>query len=155
VGTVSVVGSIFETRGFAFVTMANARGPEGRGEVPRHQIEGRALAVNIARPAEERPPGGGGVSERGDRGDRGGGRGGRGGGGGYRGGLGGRRRLPRRRPIGVIAAAAVATAANNRTPIHFKGRTIVRPFFGLISARESFLPIRIRQRRRPVFPDSV
>jgi RNA recognition motif-containing protein len=101
VGTVSVVEIIFDkftgrSRGFAFVTMAN--GEEAQKGVEKfhgHQLEGRALAVNIARPREERPPGGGGGGFRGggDRGDRGGfgggGRGGRGGGGGYRGGRGG------------------------------------------------------------------
>jgi RNA recognition motif-containing protein len=100
VGTVSVVEIIFDkftgrSRGFAFVTMAN--GEEAQKGVEKfhgHQLEGRALAVNIARPREERPPGGGGGGfrgggDRGDRGGFGGGRGGRGGGGGYRGGRGG------------------------------------------------------------------
>src|SRR4051812_22799110 len=97
VGTVSVVEIIFDkftgrSRGFAFVTMAN--GEEAQKGVEKfhgHQLEGRALAVNIARPREERPPGGGGgFRGGGDRGDRGGGGGGRrGGGGGYRGGRGG------------------------------------------------------------------
>jgi RNA recognition motif-containing protein len=99
VGTVSVVEIIFDkftgrSRGFAFVTMAN--GDEAQKCVEKfhgHEIEGRALAVNIARPREERPPrsfgdgGGGGGGYRGG----GGGRGGRGGGGGYRGGGGGYR----------------------------------------------------------------
>lgn len=92
VGTVSVVEIIFDkftgrSRGFAFVTMAN--GDEAQKGVEKfhgHEIEGRALAVNIARPREERPPGGG---FGGGRGGFGGGRGGRGGGGGYRGGRGG------------------------------------------------------------------
>lgn len=98
VGTVSVVEIIFDkftgrSRGFAFVTMAN--GEEAQKAVEKfhgHQLEGRALAVNIARPREERPPGGGfggGRGGGGDRGGYGGGRGGRGGGGGYRGGRGG------------------------------------------------------------------
>jgi RNA recognition motif-containing protein len=99
VGTVSVVEIIFDkftgrSRGFAFVTMAN--GEEAQKGVEKfhgHQLEGRALAVNIARPREERPPGGGGGFRGGggggDRGGFGGGRGGRGGGGGYRGGRGG------------------------------------------------------------------
>ena len=95
VGTVSVVEIIFDkftgrSRGFAFVTMAN--GEEAQKGVEKfhgHPIEGRALAVNIARPREERPPGaGGGFRGGGDRGGFGGGRGGRGGGG-YRGGRGG------------------------------------------------------------------
>jgi len=96
VGTVSVVEIIFDkftgrSRGFAFVTMAN--GEEAQQCVEKfhgHEIEGRALAVNIARPREERPPGGGGFGGgRGGGGGYGGGRGGRGGGGGYRGGRGG------------------------------------------------------------------
>ena len=96
VGTVSVVEIIFDkftgrSRGFAFVTMAN--GEEAQKGVEKfhgHQLEGRALAVNIARPREERPPGGGfRGGGGGERGGFGGGRGGRGGGGGYRGGRGG------------------------------------------------------------------
>jgi len=98
VGTVSVVEIIFDkftgrSRGFAFITMAN--GDEAQKAVEKfhgHELEGRALSVNIARPREERPPGGGfgggGGERRGFGG--GGGRGGRGGGGGYRGGGGGR-----------------------------------------------------------------
>ena len=99
VGTVSVVEIIFDkftgrSRGFAFVTMANGEEAEkGVEKFHGHQLEGRALAVNIARPREERPPGGGGGfrggGDRGDRGGFGGGRGGRGGGGGFRGGRGG------------------------------------------------------------------
>ena len=100
VGTVSVVEIIFDkftgrSRGFAFVTMAS--GDEAQKGVEKfhgYEIEGRALAVNIARPREERAPrsfgegGGGGYG--GGRGGRGGGGGGyRGGGGGYRGGGGG------------------------------------------------------------------
>jgi cold-inducible RNA-binding protein len=100
IGTVNVVEIIFDkftgrSRGFAFVTMAS--GDEAQKGVEKfhgHEIEGRALAVNLARPREERPPGGGGGfrggGERGDRGGYGGGRGGRGGGG-YRGGRGGDR----------------------------------------------------------------
>lgn len=93
VGTVSVVEIIFDkftgrSRGFAFITMGS--GEEAQKAVEKfhgHQMEGRPLAVNIARPREERPPGGGG----GFRGGGGGGgfRGGRGGGGGFRGGRGG------------------------------------------------------------------
>jgi RNA recognition motif-containing protein len=102
VGTVSVVEIIFDkftgrSRGFAFVTMGS--GEEAQKAVEKfhgHQMEGRPLAVNIARPREERPPGGGGGFRGGGggygggRGGRGGGfRGGRGGGGGYRGDRGG------------------------------------------------------------------
>ena len=94
VGTVSVVEIIFDkftgrSRGFAFITMAN--GDEAQQCVEKfhgHEIEGRALSVNIARPREERAPGsfGGGGGERRGFGGGGGGRGGRGGGGGFRGG---------------------------------------------------------------------
>jgi RNA recognition motif-containing protein len=95
VGTVSVVEIIFDkftgrSRGFAFVTMGS--GDEAQKAVEKfhgHQMDGRALAVNIARPREERPPGGGGGGFRGGGGGYGGGRGGRGGGGGFRGGRGG------------------------------------------------------------------
>lgn len=97
VGTVSVVEIIFDkftgrSRGFAFITMEN--GDEAQKAVDKfhgHEMEGRALAVNIARPREERAPrsdGGGGGGYRGGGGG-GGFRGGRGGGGGYRGGGGG------------------------------------------------------------------
>ena len=94
VGTVNVVEIIFDkftgrSRGFAFVTMGN--GDEAQKGVERfhgHEMDGRALAVNIARPREERAPRSGGFGG-GDRGDRGGYGGGRGGGGGYRGGRGG------------------------------------------------------------------
>ncbi len=100
VGTVNVVEIIFDkftgrSRGFAFVTMGT--GDEAQKGVEKfhgHEIEGRALSVNIARPREERAPraegeGGGGGGYRGGGGG-GGGRGGRGGGGGgYRGGGGG------------------------------------------------------------------
>src|SRR4051812_14554128 len=94
VGTVSVVEIIFDkltgrSRGFAFVTMGS--GDEAQQAVEKfhgHQIEGRALAVNIARPREERPRSGGFGGGGGGGGGYGGGRGGRGGGG-YRGGRGG------------------------------------------------------------------
>lgn len=99
-GTVSVVEIIFDkftgrSRGFAFITMGSAE--EAQKAVEKfhgYELEGRALAVNIARPREERPPrtggfggGGGGGGYRGGGGGGGfrGGRGG-GGGGGYRGG---------------------------------------------------------------------
>lgn len=62
VGTVNVVEIIFDkftgrSRGFAFVTMAN--GDEAQKAVEQfhgHEVEGRALSVNIARPREERAP---------------------------------------------------------------------------------------------------
>ena len=78
-------------RGFAFVEMANDEDAEkATTQFNGHQLGGRALTVNEARP--EAPRGGGGFG--GGGGDRGrGGRGG-GGGGGNRGG-GGRRTDPR------------------------------------------------------------
>ena len=90
VGTVSVVEIIFDkftgrSRGFAFVTMGT--GDEAQKGVEKfhgHEIEGRALSVNIARPREERAP-----RAEGEGGGYRGGRGGRGGGGGFRGGGGG------------------------------------------------------------------
>ena len=95
VGTVSVVEIIFDkftgrSRGFAFVTMANGdEAQKGVDKFHGYEMDGRALAVNIARPREERPPRTGGFGGGGERGGYGGGRGGRGGGGGYRGGRGG------------------------------------------------------------------
>lgn len=66
-------------RGFAFVTMASQEEAEKAIEgLHGKEIDGRALTVNIARPREERPAGGGGrgprrdFGGRGDRGDRGG-----------------------------------------------------------------------------------
>ena len=93
-GTVSVVEIIFDkftgrSRGFAFVTMGSPEDAQKAVEkFHGHQMEGRALAVNIARPREERAPRSGGF---GGGGGGGGGRrfGGGGGGGGYRGGGGG------------------------------------------------------------------
>jgi RNA recognition motif-containing protein len=98
VGTVSVVEIIFDkftgrSRGFAFVTMSSPEEAQKAVEkFHEFQMEGRALAVNIARPREERAPrsfGGGGERRFGGGGGgfRGGGR--RGGGGGYRGDRGG------------------------------------------------------------------
>ena len=94
VGTVNVVEIIFDkftgrSRGFAFVTMAN--GDEAQKAVEQfhgHEVEGRALSVNIARPREERAPRSFGEGGGGGGGGYRGGRGGRGDGGGYRGGRG-------------------------------------------------------------------
>ncbi len=78
------------TRGFAFVEMATPADAQKAIEMfNNHELEGRNLTVNIARPREERSGGGGG-GFRGGGGGRGGSRGGYGGGGG--GGGGGRRR---------------------------------------------------------------
>src|SRR6476620_5145885 len=63
-----------KSRGFAFVTMGSDQDAQNAiSKLNGHQMEGRALTVNEARPRESRPPGGGGG---------GGGRGGYGGGGG-------------------------------------------------------------------------
>ncbi len=89
-GTVSVVEIIFDkftgrSRGFAFVTMSSAEDAQKAVEkFHGFQMEGRALAVNIARPREERAPRSGGFGGGGER--RGFGGGGGGGGGGFRGG---------------------------------------------------------------------
>ncbi len=77
-------------RGFAFVTMGNAQqAQDAIAKTENIDFMGRPLKVNVARPREERPAGGGfGGGER--RGGFGGGRGGFGGGGGERrGGFGG------------------------------------------------------------------
>ena len=78
-------------RGFAFVTMATAEQMTAAiAALQGQEFQGRALAVNEARPKEERPGGfGGGGGGRGGYG--GGGGGGRSGGGGYGGGGGGGR----------------------------------------------------------------
>lgn len=100
-GSVSVVEIIFDkftgrSRGFAFVTMGSPE--EAQKAVEKfhdYDLGGRKLAVNIARPREERAPreGGFGGGGGGGRGGFGGGRGGprRFGGGGFRGGRGGDR----------------------------------------------------------------
>ena len=70
-------------KGFGFVEMMTQADAEKAIQMFNdHEVDGRRLTVNIARPREERPGGGGG-----GRGGGGGGRGGYGGGGG-----GGRRR---------------------------------------------------------------
>ena len=64
-------------RGFGFVTMSSeAEAQKAIEAMNGHELDGRALTVNIARPREERPAGGGG----GFRGRNGGGGGGGGGG---------------------------------------------------------------------------
>ena len=79
------------SRGFAFVSMGSPEEAQKAIEAMNGaSLDNRALTVNIARPKEDRPPGGGGGG--------GGGRGygGSGGGGGYGGGGGGGSRGPRR-----------------------------------------------------------
>ena len=87
-------------RGFAFVTMAEKSAMDAAIEALNGaDFMGRNLAINEARPREERPSGGGGGgyggggrggNGGGGYGGGGGGRGGNGGGGGYGGGGGGR-----------------------------------------------------------------
>ena len=80
------------SRGFAFVSMGSPEEAQKAIEAMNGaSLDNRALTVNIARPKEDRPPGGGG----GGRGYGGSG-GGSGGGGGYGGGGGGGSRGPRR-----------------------------------------------------------
>jgi cold-inducible RNA-binding protein len=81
-------------RGFAFVTMSSPEeAQKAIDELHGKEFDGRALTVNVARPREDRPPGGGGGGG-GSRGPRreygGGGGGGRGGDRGDRGDRGGR-----------------------------------------------------------------
>ncbi|MGC3959118.1 MAG: RNA-binding protein [Verrucomicrobiota bacterium] len=65
-------------RGFGFVTMGSPEeAQKAIDALNGQQLDGRALTVNIARPREERPAGGGG--SRGPRREYGGGGGGRGG----------------------------------------------------------------------------
>ena len=72
------------SRGFAFITYNTAEeAQKAIAAMNGAQMDGRPLTVNIARPKEERPAGGGG-RDRGPRRDFGGG-----GGGGYGGGQGG------------------------------------------------------------------
>ncbi|MGE3311146.1 MAG: RNA recognition motif domain-containing protein [Limisphaerales bacterium] len=72
-------------RGFGFVTMSTPEEAQKAIEsMHGSSLDGRPLTVNLARPREERPPGGGG-----GRGYGGGGGGGGGGRGGYGGGGGG------------------------------------------------------------------
>lgn len=63
------------SRGFAFVTYSTPEEAQKAIDAMHGaQLDGRALTVNIARPREERPPGGG--RDRGPRRDFGGGGGG-------------------------------------------------------------------------------
>ncbi len=81
-------------RGFAFVTMgSDEEAQKAITALHGAELDGRPLTVNVARPREERPGGGGGRGFGGGGGGRGGGGGGRGGygGGGGGGGRGGGR----------------------------------------------------------------
>jgi len=69
-------------RGFAFVTMETEEAANAAiAALAGKNVGGRDLTVNVARPREDRPPGGGGGGFRGGRGGRGGGGGRREGGG--------------------------------------------------------------------------
>jgi cold-inducible RNA-binding protein len=90
-GTVTKVQLIMDRetgrpRGFAFVEMSDG-GDQAIAALNGTQLDGRTLAVNEAKPREDRPRGGGGGGGGGGRGGYGGG-----GGGGGRGGYGGDRR---------------------------------------------------------------
>src|SRR3989441_6456618 len=62
-------------RGFGFVTMSNAEeAQKAIDALNGKQLDGRAITVNIARPREERPGGGGGGRPGFSRGRGGGGR---------------------------------------------------------------------------------
>ena len=75
------------SRGFGFVEMSSDSEADAAIEgVNGHDMGGRPLTVNEARPRGERSGGGGGGGYRGGGGGGGGSRGGGGGGGGYRGG---------------------------------------------------------------------
>jgi len=77
-------------RGFAFVTMATKEAMDAAiHELNNKDFMGRPLAVNEARPKEDRPFGGGGGGSRGGYGGGGGGRSGGGGGGDWKRGGGG------------------------------------------------------------------
>lgn len=92
VGAVSVVEIVFDkftgrSRGFAFVTMGSP--DEAQKAVEKfhdYDMDGRKMAVNLARPREERAPREGGGGFGGGRGGGGERRGFGGGGGGFRGG---------------------------------------------------------------------
>jgi len=63
-----------KSRGFAFVTMGSeADAAKAIATFNGHQLDGRALTVNEAKPREDRPRGGGGFGGGGGRGERGGG----------------------------------------------------------------------------------
>ena len=62
-------------RGFGFVTMGTAEEAQAAiAGLNGRDLSGRAIAVNVARPREDRPAGGGGGGRRSFGGDRGGNR---------------------------------------------------------------------------------
>jgi RNA recognition motif-containing protein len=80
------------SKGFGFVQMDSDEAAQAAIEALNGQtVDGRALTVNVAKPREDRPRGGGGGGYGGGRGGYGGGGGGGGGRGGYGGGGGGGR----------------------------------------------------------------
>ena len=65
VATVNIVRdrSTGQARGFAFVEMSDAEGAQRAiAELDQHQMGGRSLAVNEAKPMAPRPSGGGGFA---------------------------------------------------------------------------------------------
>ena len=80
------------SKGFAFVQMgSNEEAQAAISALHEHEVDGRNLTVNEAKPREERPRSGGGGGGGGYGGGGGGGGRGRSGGGGYGGGGGGRK----------------------------------------------------------------
>jgi RNA recognition motif-containing protein len=85
-GTVTSVALIMDretgrSKGFAFIEMSTqAEAQKAISQFNGYMMDGRALAVNAARPREERGPGGGGFGGRGGGFGRGGPGGNRGGG---------------------------------------------------------------------------
>ena len=80
------------SKGFAFVQMgSNEEAQAAISALHEHEVDGRNLTVNEAKPREERPRAGGGGGGGGYGGGGGGGGRGRSGGGGYGGGGGGRK----------------------------------------------------------------
>ncbi len=77
-GTVKSVALITDrdtgrSKGFAFVEMeSSGEAQQAITQLHGFQFQNRTITVNVARPREERPRGGGGFDDR--RGDRGGGR---------------------------------------------------------------------------------
>ena len=75
-GTVESVNIITDkftgrSRGFGFVEMSSAEEAQAAIEsLHGHEMQGRALTVNEAKPQQPRTGGGGGRGDRGDRGDR-------------------------------------------------------------------------------------
>ncbi len=56
------------SKGFGFATFANAESAKAALEMDGKEVEGRTIVVNMAKPRENRPSGGGGGFRGGDRG---------------------------------------------------------------------------------------